>query len=705
VGRPDSYRAGVDIGGTFTDVVVVAGDGRSAVRKLLSTPDDYGRAVVEGLVAAFADLDALPGDLNEVIHATTIATNAILQRSGAPCALVTTEGFRDVLEIGRLRIPQLYDLFYEKRSPLVPRRRIFELRERIDKEGQVILPLDADSIERAVQRIVESEVSSAAVCLINSYANPIHERMIGEALSRRLPELDLSLSSDILPQIGEYERTSTTVINAYVKPVVRRYLGRLADRLRAERVEAPLFMMQCAGGLTTLERAAEHPVTMIESGPAAGVLAARTLSSSDGIGKLVSFDMGGTTAKASLIEDGAVQRTRDYEVGGAISSTARLTGGGGYPINIPVVDVAEVGAGGGSLAWIDSGGGLRVGPRSAGADPGPACYGLGGAAPTVTDANLVLGYLNPQAIAGGAITIDPELAAKAIGDRIAKPLGLDPAAAAYGIHLIANSEMMGAIRAVTTQRGRDLRDFAIVAFGGCGPLHAVELARAAGIRKVVVPPSPGLFSAFGLLTSALSFQRSRMFYRDVGTIRLDELNRALGELRATVAAMAGGEDGEAAELRFEIEADMHYWGQSHDLTVTIPFRVLGDRDVGELAELFEAEHESTFGHRAEGEGIILVALRVTGHVTRSKAGEDKLATAMPSGEKRGVETRRAFFGAKTGYCEAAVIVRRQLGAKPLPGPLLIEEYDSVTVVPPGARAALDAGGNIAVDSDAGASDA
>ena len=685
-------RAGVDIGGTFTDVVLATAGGRRAVRKLLSTPDDYSRAVFDGLTEAIADLGADLGTIGEVVHATTVATNAILQGAGARCALITTEGFRDVLEIGRLRIPSLYNLSYDKRPPLVPRRHVFEVCERVSARGEVDSPLDPVSVAAAIDGVLASGAEAVAVCLLNAYANPGHERAVAEALRQRAPDLDVSIATDILPQIGEYERTSTTVIDAYVKPLVRHYLERFGDRLRDNGVDAPAFIMQCGGGLSPLSLAVRQPVTMVESGPAAGVLAACDTATAMGLEQVVSFDMGGTTAKASLVEGGTVTRTHDYEVGGGISAASRLVGGGGYPVNVPVVDVAEVGAGGGSIAWVDTGGSLRVGPRSAGVAPGPACYGRGGTAPTVTDANVLLGYLNPDSIAGGTLAIHPDLARQAVQESVAAPLGLDPIEAAFGIHLIANSEMTGAIRAVTTQRGQDVRDFALMAFGGSGPVHAAILAREAGMGTVIVPPSPGLFSAVGLLASDLTFQRGHMFYRDLDSVPLDALNGVLAHLRQAVEEMAARHGG--GSLVFEAEADLHYWGQSHDLTVAAPIDTWTTTETRDLAEDFEAKHERTFGHRAEGERIVLAGIRVTGRhsVHRVVAGEG------PEDAVDGPVSRRmAYFGADAGFLETPVLTRARLDRENRDGPLLIEAYDTVTVVPPGSTARRDDRGNIVIE--------
>ncbi len=696
-----SYRVGVDIGGTFTDVVVATSDGGRGVRKLLSTPPDFGRAVIAGVRAALADLGAEAGARSEVVHATTVVTNAILERKGARCAVITTEGFRDVLEIGRLRMPELFNLFYDKPPKLVPRRRVFEVRERMDHHGEVLVPLDQDSVEAAVEAVLAAGVDAVAVCLINSYANPAHERAVAETLAIRAPGLDVSVSSEILPRIGEYERTSTTVLNAYVRPAVRRYLDAMVAQLKAQDIDGPLYIMQCSGGLTSAERAAREPVTLVESGPAAGVLAGRELAQALGYANALTFDMGGTTAKAAIIEAGALALSGEYEVGGRIAAHTRLTGGGGFPIGFPVVDVAEVGAGGGSLAWIDAGGGLRVGPHSAGAQPGPACYAQGGEAPTVTDANVVLGYLNPEAIAGGEIAIRRDLAERVVMEQVARPLGIEPLAAAHGIHLIANSAMMGAIRAVSTQRGRDVRDFVLIAFGGSGPVHAVGLARAMGIGTVVVPAAPGLFSAVGLLATDLEFQQSRVLYADLGELGLDELNAVLGELHDEVWRMAAREEGQG--VGYEIAAELRYWGQSYELTVTAPFGPQSDETVAELIARFERQHERTYGHRAMGERVILVALRVIARLrpamaagtARAVAGTPAAAWTTESGE------RRVYFGPETGSLATPVIARAELSAEAHWGPLLIEEYDSVTVVPPECSACLHPAGHIIVTLGAG----
>ena len=689
-------RLGVDIGGTFTDIVLATGDGGLAVHKILSTPEDYAEGVIAGARSALADLGVPAEDVSQVVHATTVATNAILQRAGARCALVTTAGFRDVLEIGRLRVPELFNLFYDKRPVLIARDRIVEVEERINHRSEIVTALDEREVERVVAAVMALDVEAVAICLINSYANPAHEHALAAALRARAPGLDVSVSGDVLPRAGEYERTSTTAINAYVQPTVRRYVDSLSALLQRDRIAGPLLIMQSGGGLMGAERAAREPVTMIESGPAAGVLAARHFIAGMGIENAVTFDMGGTTAKASIIERGEFLKTTEYEVGGHMSATTRLTGGGGYPITFPAIDVAEVGAGGGSIVWLDTGGSLRVGPQSAGAAPGPVCYGAGGDRPTVTDANLVLGYLNPQSIAGGAIEVHPGPARTALETGVARPLGLGLAEAAYGVHLIVNSEMTGAIRAVSTQRGRDVREFALVAFGGCGPAHAALLARDMGIGTVVVPPSPGLFSAFGLLATDLELQRARTLYAESGT--LAEGTRIAGIL-ATLESEIEAEfsrETSSASLAWEVWADMRYEGQSYDLPVSAPAGLAPAALVETLVERFEAEHERTYGQRARNERVVVVAIRLIGRVAGAGNG---IATGVRGGSAVPESTRDAWYGPGLGWMPTPVVGRDSIPGAGREGPLLVEEYDSVIVVPPRCSARSGPSGSIVISVD------
>jgi len=666
-------RVGVDIGGTFTDLVILTPDGRLEKRKIPSTPDDYAEAIIAGI------LDALGGaggkietPIAEIVHATTVATNAILERRGARTALITTEGFRDVLELRRIRIPFSYDLDWEKPPPLAGRALRFEVRERLDHRGAVLTPLDLSGLDAIARTCREEEVAAIAICFLHSYRNPDHERRVRDAIARRLPVVHISLSSDILPELHEFERTSTTVVNAYVAPLIGRYLENLRRRLEEIGTAAPIFVMQSNGGLVPAGTAAERPVLIIESGPAAGVIAAMRAAREIGHDNVITLDMGGTTTKASIIEDGQILRARDYEVGGPVSVSSRLMRGGGYLLRIPVIDISEVGAGGGSIAAIDSGGALRVGPHSAGAAPGPACYGRGNTQPTVTDANLVLGFLHDGSLAGGALPVDRGLAKSAVQSAVAGPANLSLLEAAHGIHMIANSNMVRAIKTVSVERGRDPTDFAMMAFGGAGPIHAAGVAEALRIRRIIVPPAPGLFSAFGLLQSII-----------------DEMADSLKQrIRA---------EGLAEEtIDFSALADMRYLGQSSELMVPLSELRIGDAVLRAAEDAFEVEYERLFGHRADHRAFELVNIHVIATIDRGvehgacwdgDADDDSVA-----GRHRSV-----YFGPEAGSRETAIVSRRALGVDPRDGPIIVEEYDSTVVVPPGWRAWRDGQDNIIID--------
>src|SRR5215467_1211093 len=439
------FRVGVDIGGTFTDIVFLDATGRLHTKKVSSSVDDYARAIVDGLREVFSDTGLGGKDIVEVLHGTTVASNAILELRGARTGLITTRGFRDVLEIRRLRMPRLYDIAWQKPPALVERRLRMEVTERINARGEVEIRLDPGDVERVLDRLLSHGIEALAVCLLNSYANPVHEQQIKAIVERRAPGMPFCISTDVLPEIREYERSSTTVINAYVMPVVQRYLRTLRAGLAEIAVRAPLLIIQSNGGLMTAEAASRMPMHIIESGPAAGVIGAQALARRTGMAKIITFDMGGTTAKASIVEDGQVNRATEYSVGGGIMHGSRLLSGSGYQLRVPAIDLAEVGAGGGSIVWIDAGGSVQVGPRSAGAFPGPLCYDLGGTEPTITDANVILGYLNPTHLVGGALKLNAARSQDVFEARVARPLGLGLAEAAYGAHLIAASNMIRAI--------------------------------------------------------------------------------------------------------------------------------------------------------------------------------------------------------------------------------------------------------------------
>ena len=692
-----AVRIGADVGGTFTDVVLIDGGGRVHTHKAPSTPPDFERGVLDAVAQLLERAGAEGGQVRQVAHGTTVATNAVLERRGARTALVTTRGFRDVLELRRIRAPQIYDLFFTKPPPLVERSLRIEVGERMAADGEVLEPLTETGLGELVDRLRSEAVESVAVCLLHSYAYPAHERAVGERLRRDLPGVPVSLSCEVLPERKEYERSATTVVNAYVRPVMERYLQSLRAGLRGLGAEAPLLIMQSAGGLTPEVDAASRPVFALESGPAAGVLAAALTSEAAGEPNLITLDMGGTTAKASIIEEGALSYSPQYEVGASLSTGGRLLGGAGELIRAPSIDIAEVGAGGGSVAWLDRAGGLQVGPRSAGAEPGPVCYGRGGTEPTLTDANVVLGYIRAGELAGGEVRIDPEAARRAIHDRIAAPLSLDLLEAAEGIHRIANARTMRALRSVSTERGRDPREFALMAFGGAGPVHAAGLGRELGIGRLFVPPMPGLFSAFGLLFSGVEHHSVRSCLLSGEELRAPSIQRIRDELSAELLERFAGEGFAADEVTLSAGVDVRFRGQTSDIAVPLAGEELTAEGLDRARAAFLAEHERLYGHRSDpANPLEVTAVRVVGW-----AGRRGLPGFLePVRTAPGESSRMACFEPGEGAVATQVMSRSDL-AETEEGPLLIDEYDSTIVVPPGVRVRTDDHGNILMELRAG----
>ena len=695
-GAMAKFRVGVDIGGTFTDIVFLGDDGQVHTKKVSSSVGDYADAIADGLQEVFQETALRGRDIEEIRHGTTVASNAILEHKGAKTGLITTKGFRDVLEIRNLRMPRLYDIGWTKPVPLVERYLRLTVNERVDANGEVQQALDPAEAKAAVDRLLAEGVEAIAVCLLNSFANPAHELTIKEIVRRRAPDLPVCISFEVLPEIKEYERTSTTVINSYVLPIVARYLRSLRQRLDKAEVVSPLLLMQSNGGLTTAEAAAEKPMNIIESGPAGGVVGAQALARAIGLDKIITFDMGGTTAKAAMVEDGVVTRAGEYSVGGGIMVGSRLLTGAGYLLKVPAIDLAEVGAGGGSIVWIDAGGSLQIGPHSAGASPGPLCYDAGGTEATVTDANVILGYINPSHLIGGALKLNAGKARAIFEEKIARPLGLSVEHAAYGAHQIAASNMIRAIRAVSSERGRDPREFALFAFGGNGPIFAAGMAEALGMTRIVVPPSPGLFSSFGLLYADVEHHYSRTFRRLLRTADLEELNAAWAALdrEAIEQLAADGFTGDAARLHRA--ASLHYKGQTFELTVPAPAGRLDTAAVAALEEAFGQEHEKTYGHRAGAEEPVeLVGIQVVGQgIQDHPLVPRKLRVSREEGPA--LPPRQAYFGPIHGWLETPVLRRSELSAA-RQGPCIIEEYDATCVVPPAGRAGLDGNGNIFIE--------
>ncbi len=691
-----NYRVGVDIGGTFTDIVLLGSDGTIHTKKVSSSVDNYARAIVEGLVEVFEETGLAGSIIEEIRHGTTVASNAILEHKGARTGLITTKGFRDVLEIRTLRMPRLYDIAWEKPAPLVERRLRRVVDERIAASGAVEQALDPADAEAQVDALLAEKVEAIAICLLHSYANPAHEKLIADIVRRKAPDVPLSVSYEVLPEIKEYERTSTTVINAYVMPIVARYLRALRGGLDRANVPARLLLMQSNGGLMTSEAATEKPMNIIESGPAGGVVGAQALARAKGLPGIITFDMGGTTAKAATVENGQVTRASEYSVGGGIMVGSRLLTGAGYLLKVPAIDLAEVGAGGGSLVWMDAGGSLQIGPESAGSTPGPVCYDKGGEQPTVTDANVVLGYINPGYLVGGAVKLNAAKSRAAFEEKVAKPLNIEVARAAHGAHLIAASNMIRAIRSVSTERGRDPRDFSLFAFGGNGPLFACGMAESLGMTRVVVPPSPGLFSAFGLLYADVEYHYSRTFRRLTRKADLAEVNEAWDAMAGQARDQLVVEGFTGAAAKIVRSAALHYHGQTFDLTVPVPDGPITAATLRHLEEAYGQEHERTYGHRAGAdEPVELVSIQVVGLGIRD--GGVVPDQVRPSrAEPDAPPPRPAYFGPDHGWIDTTIVRRSDL-VQAMDGPLIVEEYDATCVVLPGWRASLDAARNMIIE--------
>jgi N-methylhydantoinase A len=684
---------GVDIGGTFTDIVLVSGSGSVYSKKLLSTPADYSAAIETGLHDLLNELSVRGADIGEFVHATTVATNAIIERKGVRVALVTTRGFGDVLELGRFRAPRPYDMRFRKPDPLVPRRLRFEVPERVSSKGEVVTPLDTNALEGIAQAIEREDINALAICFINSYANDAHEGQAAAFFRRRLPNVSVTTSTSLMPQIGEYERTSSTVINAYIRPVVQHYVKALKARLDRLEVAAPLMIMQSSGGIAPAQTVAERSLTIIESGPAAGVLGGQRLGAQIGLADMIVFDMGGTTAKATIIEKHAFGMCPESEVGGGALMGNRMIKGAGYPVQAPTIDIAEVGAGGGSIAAVDAASGIKVGPRSAGADPGPVCYDHGGVHPTVTDANLALGYLNPDALVGGELALNADKARQAIG-ALGKRVNLDPTETAYGIHAIANATMLRALRSVSSERGQDPSKFALLAIGGNGPVHAATLADSAGMNHIVVPPVAGLFSALGMLFADVEHHLAKGFYRRITASSAEDINSAALSLVDGARKLLAEEGYTAShQQRITVSLDLQYRSQSAPLTIPLSQYPATEASVATLFTAFEEEHRRTFGY-VTGEILQSVALKATAQGLSATPRTPKRITHANTRALQGGRVRRAYFGAESGWHDTCVIGRGDLDAKPRTGPLIVEEYDTTVIVRPGWTARLDEWNNI-----------
>jgi N-methylhydantoinase A len=680
-------RIAVDIGGTFTDVTAFDEKrGTVALGKALSTP---GTSLVDGIMAAMVRASAPPSDAELIIHGSTIVINAILQRKGARAALVTTRGFRDVYEIGRINRPESFNLFFRKHRPLIPRDLIFEVPERMLADGTEDQPLDEDAAREVARRIRELGIEAAAIVFLHSYRTPEHEIRMREILEAEAPELFVTASHELSREYREYERTSTVAANAYVGPIVSQYLGTLEQRLGAESFAGNLMIMQSSGGLCDLETARRQCVQMMESGPAGGVVGSIGICEALGLTDAICFDMGGTTAKACVVRRGAPDLSPDYFVGGYNE---------GLAIRIPVLDIQEVGTGGGSIAWIDAGGALHVGPESAGADPGPVCYGRGGEMPTVTDADVTLGRIAADQFLGGEMHLDADAAREAIRASVAGPLGLTVNRAAAGVLAIAVASMANAVRAVTTERGLDPRDFTLVAYGGGGPLHAVAVARELAIGRVVVPQAPAHFSAFGMLLADVRRDYVQTHFQRLAEIDMAQLEASYQQLETEGAAELARIGVTPDRVVCERATDMRYVGQEHAVAVTVPSDLDAEAARDAIKAAFNEAHQLRFSHSAPEEPTELVSLRVSvfGRIEKPSLPRISAGESAPASDAQRA-SRYVVVDDRDEPVTCAVFDRsRLLAGNVIQGPAIIEEPASSTLLSPGDQAVVNEYGHLVI---------
>ncbi len=676
MGLERSVRLGIDIGGTFTDLVAENPSGQFWRVKVPTTPSAPARGALESVRRLFEDYQVDPKRVRVVVHATTLGSNALLTGMLPKVALITTEGFRDVLEIGRQNRPELYNLQVERIHPLVPRRYRFEIPERVSYDGRVLRPLDISRARQAARNVRRLGFRSVAVCFLHSYANPRHERIMAEMLRREAPRVHISVSSDLLPEFREYERTSTTVVNACLQPVVSEYLTSFQKGLTSVGVRAPLFVMQSNSGTILSQQASKEPARIIESGPVAGAVASRYYGRS--AGGIISLDVGGTTSKAGVWSGDRFGVTTEYEVGGRIHGVRRLEGSG-YPVRFPVVDLVEVGTGGGSYAVVDEAGVLHVGPESAGASPGPACYARGGSRPTVTDANLALGRLNPEYLLGGDLRLDAKMAESALKDHVARPMKTSVADAAAGVLRVAIANMAGALRAASIERGYDPRGMTLVAFGGAGPMHACEVALQMGIPRVIIPPGAGLLSSLGLLLSEPLHDFVRTMLGPANRADLSSIESALRSMEKKGRVLLRAERVQEDAMTFERFFDMRYQGQAYELSVRVPMKTVDSALVREAVRAFHRAHKERYDYSDPDTDVQIANVRVYCRgVVRAPVLRAKGARA---GHVTPSTRRRVFLDGKF-VDNCPVFERREMGpGLKGKGPCVVEDYDSTLVIP------------------------
>src|SRR5713101_1312196 len=680
------YRVGFDVGGTFTDFVLQSPSGELLAAKRLTTYPDPSEACLAGLDELLARAGVAWRDVAQVVHGTTLGSNIVIERKARGVGLLTTRGFRDVLVIGREKRYQVYDLQIEKPAPLIPRRLIGEVTERILADGSVRTPLDEADARRAIRELAARGVRTLAICLLHAYLNPAHEKRLARLVAEEAPDVAVTMSHEVSPTFREYERTSTTVVNAYVMTAVREYLRALAAAMRERGYGGRLFVMQSSGGVATAEAMQRYPVRMIESGPAAGALMAAVYGELTGHRDLIAFDMGGTTAKLALIEKGRPYTTTAFELHRVDNAP-----GSGLPVNIQAIDLVEIGAGGGSIARARLGV-IAVGPESASSVPGPVCYGRGGIEPTVTDADVVLGYINPDYFAGGSIRLQPGAAARAIEAKIARPLDLSLEHAAWGIHTIVNTNMELATRIVSIERGRDPRDLTLVAFGGSGPVHGCRLAQALGVPRVILPAAAGVTAAIGLLAAEVRFDVARTYVRRIDAADPARLTAMYDEMAAQALEVVR-ESAVAGDVTLARAADARYVGQGYELTVPVPLGRLDGAALARVRASFDDIYTARYGYANPDQPVEIVTWKLSAIGGAPRIALAKAAAGSGDGSRKGV--RRAYFPEVRGYADTPVYDRYALTpGMSLTGPAIVEERESTTVLPPGVTATVDEYANL-----------
>ncbi|WP_077602628.1 hydantoinase/oxoprolinase family protein [Oceanobacillus sojae] len=678
------YRIGVDTGGTFTDVALVSEQtGETFITKVPSTPENSSIGVMNGLKQILSENNISGQDLSFFIHGSTVATNTLLEKKGAKTALITTKGFKDVIEIGRQTRPKLYEFRARRSKPLIQRNLRWELDERINADGEIVKKITENDIQPILKQITENQVESLVICFINSFLNAENEKKVKELILRQNPDLAITLSSDILPEIKEYERTSTATVNGYVMPKMQLYLRDLENALSESGISSDLYIMQSNGGVITTDTAVEMPVRTVLSGPAGGVIAGTDIAKQTGLQNLITIDMGGTSLDTALIENGIPQYTTNSKIDD-------------FPINVPMVEMHTIGSGGGSTAWIDSGGALRVGPHSAGAVPGPVCYGKGGTEPTVSDANAILGRINPDSILGGRMKMDIDNSRKVMKEKIADPLSLSVEEAAEGILRVVNANMVRGIRVISVEKGHDTRDFSLLAFGGAGPLHASDIAKELDSKNIIIPPSPGITCASGMLIADVRHDYVQSYISNTDQLNIDELNTIFEKMQRNAKEALKKQGFSDEKIQLHLSIDLKYKNQAYDLNISLSGNSVHTEAIDQAVKDFHSTHEKIYGFNREDQALETVNARVTSFGMIDKP-ENKSTASISNQDDTEFKYRKVYFDGQ--YLDTKIADRDSLlKGNELVGPAIIEQLDSTIVIHPNQKAHTDEYKNLIIEN-------